>query len=325
VTAVVFGGAGFIGKHLAADLLARRYDVTVVDIERGDLPAGVHFAECDVRKPIPVDIAATPLEVYNLAAVHRVPGHDDYEYFATNVSGAENVTDYCRALRVPKLCFTSSISVYGPSEVPRNEESPTTPATPYGRSKLEAERIHRRWALERPARRLVIARPGAIFGPGERGNFTLLARTLKRRTFVYPGRNDTVKACAYVGELIRSFEFALGLDRRVFLYNLCYPHPYTILDICETFHREWGLPLPLFTVPGAPMMTTGWLLEKLENVGIRTGIGRTRVRKLMEPTHVVPRALIREGYEFETDLAEGLRHWLRGVPESSFAPVLGGS
>lgn len=319
---VVFGGSGFIGKHLVADLLSRGYEVTVADIERGVLPAGARFAECDVRKPIPLSIAETPLEVYNLAAVHRVPGHHDYEYFATNVAGATNVTDYCRALGVQKLCFTSSISVYGPSELARTEESPTTPVSAYGRSKLKAERIHRRWVLEQPARKLVIARPGAILGPGEHGNFTLIAHALSQRTFVYPGRKDTIKACAYVGDLIRSIEFALGLDRQFFLYNLCYPHPYTIREICEAFHSEWGTPLPIFTLPAAPTMAAAWLFERLESTGIHTGIGRARVRKLIESTHIVPRALIQEGYEFETDLAEGLRRWQRGAPEASRTSAL---
>ncbi|MEX2553754.1 MAG: NAD(P)-dependent oxidoreductase [Actinomycetota bacterium] len=316
--AVVFGGSGFIGKHLVPSLVSKGYDVTVADLQPGEPGEGAQFVECDVRKPIPFDIAEPPLEVYNLAAVHRVPGHKDHEYFEANVAGAENVAGYCQSVGVQKLCFTSSISVYGPSEHPLGENSPTAPVSAYGRSKLEAEGIYRQWALDRSDRRLVIARPAVIFGPWELGNFSLLARALTRRTFIYPGRTDTIKACSYVGELIRSFEFALGLDRRVFLYNLCYPHPYSIREICETFHQEWGLPLPMFTAPGGPMLAAAWFFEKLESVlGTRTGIGRTRVRKLMESTHIVPGALVKEGYEFETDLAEGLRRWRQRDPASS--------
>jgi nucleoside-diphosphate-sugar epimerase len=145
---------------------------------------------------------------------------------------------------------------------------------------------------------------------------------LRRRTFIYPGRTDTIKACAYVGELIKSFEFASGVDRQVFVYNLCYPHPYSIREICETFHDEWGLPLPMFTAPAAPILAAAWFFEKLESSGIRTGVGRTRVRKLMESTHIVPSALLKEGYEFETDLAEGLSRWKRGGPASSLAEAM---
>jgi nucleoside-diphosphate-sugar epimerase len=322
VRAIVFGGSGFIGKHLVPSLVSRGYDVTVADLEPGELAAGARFVECDVRKPIPLDLAETPPEVYNLAAVHRVPGHEDHEYFDTNVGGAENVAGYCAAVGVQKLCFTSSISVYGPSELPLSEDSPTSPVSAYGRSKLEAESIYRQWAVDRPARRLVIARPAVIFGPWEGGNFSLLARALRRRTFVYPGRTDTIKACAYVGDLVKSFEFALDLDRQVFLYNLCYAHPYSIREICETFHIVWGVPRPSLTARAAPMLAAAWLFEKLEIAGIRTGIGRTRVRKLMESTHIVPGVLVNEGYKFETDLAEGLRRWKHGGPASGLAKAM---
>lgn len=60
-----------------------------------------------------------------------------------------------------------------------------------GWSKWLAEGIHRAWRDEDPTRRLVIVRPGAIFGPGEGGNFTRMARLLERGLFVFPGRTDT--------------------------------------------------------------------------------------------------------------------------------------
>ncbi len=73
------------------------------------------------------------------------------------------------------LFFTSSISVYGPTEEPRTESSPLAPVSAYGESKLEAEGIHRRWVEAAAGRRLVVVRPAAVFGPGENGNFTRLA------------------------------------------------------------------------------------------------------------------------------------------------------
>src|SRR5256885_10959409 len=54
--------------------------------------------------------------VFNLAAVHRTPGHPDHEYYDTNVAGALNVTAWCESQEIDSLAFTSSISVYGPTE-----------------------------------------------------------------------------------------------------------------------------------------------------------------------------------------------------------------
>ena len=51
---------------------------------------------------------------------------------------------------------------------------------------------------------LSAAAPAAvIFGKGEKGNLTRIARTLKKGLFVYPGRKDTIKACVYVKDVCR--------------------------------------------------------------------------------------------------------------------------
>src|SRR5690606_37441901 len=101
-----FGGAGFIGTFFAAHLLAAgRYSkVYLYDLQTTDekpfpyrhglvssLGGSLEQVRGDVRKTIdwmpdePVELVA------NFAAVHREPGHEDYEYYETNLLGAENV------------------------------------------------------------------------------------------------------------------------------------------------------------------------------------------------------------------------------------------
>lgn len=319
--AVVFGGAGFVGQHLITSLLRHGYaEVTSVDIvpPRTAIP-GVRYAVHDVRQPVPIGICTAPVdEVYNLAAVHRTPGHPDQEYFDTNVAGAENVCNYCRSTRVSRLVFTSSISVYGPAEEPKDEESVLAPVSAYGRSKKKAEEIHRAWADEDSKRCLVVVRPAVVFGPFENGNFTRLAQALKRRIFFYAGRRDTIKGCGSVYDLVGSMSFALGLEKNQFLYNYCYPENYTIQDICETFHSVAGLSKPLGTAPLWFLMAVGRLFELAAALGIRTGIHRDRVMKVVQSTHIVPKALAEAGYVYETDLTVGLRRWHDAAPPGEF-------
>lgn len=209
--AIVFGGAGFIGTHLVADLVSRGVNVVVADVTppRATL-AGVQYESCDVRSVIELPNVKSADVVYNLAAVHRTPGHPDHEYYDTNIAGAINVTNWATRNDVPAVCFTSSISVYGPADEPRDEGSPLTPNTAYGRSKALAEEIHRTWCRADSQRQLAVVRPAVIFGAGERGNFTRLANALARRRFAYPGRKDIVKACGYVSDLIRALDFTLN-------------------------------------------------------------------------------------------------------------------
>ncbi len=311
--AVVFGGAGFIGSYLVRDLVARGYR-PVISADRLMPPSpvsGAAYLTLDVREPIAMRLDEEIDEVYNLAAVHHTPGHPDHEYFETNVAGAENVTAFCTANNITNLVFTSSISVYGPSEEAKEEGSIPAPVSAYGKSKLQAERIHLDWVNADRGRRLAISRPAVVFGPGEGGNFTRLAQALKRRVFIYPGRRDAVKGCGYVGELVRTFPFALAKADPVFLYNFCYPQAYTTEDICHAFNRIAGLPLPQFCLPSRVMLAAAYGFEVLSRLGVKTSINRPRVRKLIQSTNIAPKALTDAGYDYLSDLDSGLQWWLR--------------
>lgn len=187
---IIFGGTGFIGTHLINlledEVLTDTDKIYALDIvmpgEEGVVPGiveridGVEYIRCDVRKPIDVDIQTTERDIiFNLAAVHRTPGHKDIEYFETNIRGAENVTAYAEEHGIKKILFTSSIAPYGPAEELKEETTLPTPETPYGISKLVAEKIHEKWQVKDPSRELTMVRPGIVFGKGEHGNFTRLS------------------------------------------------------------------------------------------------------------------------------------------------------
>lgn len=313
--ATVFGGSGFIGGHLVASLAGAGASVVVADLQPpDDMPAAVRFERVDVREPIELEPPGADPLVFNLAAVHRTPGHPDHEYFETNVAGARNVTEFCTRNGAGSLFFTSSISVYGPTEEPRTESSPLTPVSAYGKSKLEAEGIHRRWVEEDAGRRLVVVRPAAVFGPGENGNFTRLARGLRKGFFLYPGRRDTLKACGYVDDLIGSLYFMWAAADPVVTYNYAYPEPPTLEAICAAFHDVGGLPAPRGTIPTGPMLAVARLLSA---VGLKT-FDPERVRKLVASTNIQAHELRERGFPYETDLRTAIARWREADPAGQF-------
>jgi nucleoside-diphosphate-sugar epimerase len=313
--AIVFGGSGFIGSHLVASLTSAGASVIVADLQPPpQLADSARFVKVDVREPIAYKPEAADPLVFNLAAVHRTPGHPAHEYFDTNVAGARNVTAFCAQHEVTSLWFTSSISVYGPSEQACSEASPLRPTSAYGRSKLEAEEIHRQWAETAADRRLVVVRPAAVFGPGENGNFTRLAAALRRGFFFYPGRKDTIKACGYVGDLVESMYFMWRSANPIATYNYGYQDPPTLEAVCLAFHDVGGLPLPRGVVPTGPMLTLARILAAL---GFKT-FDPDRVRKLVASTNIVADELAREGFDYETDLRSGIARWHAADPYGRF-------
>lgn len=315
---IVFGGAGFIGSHVLRALAAEpgRGRIVCADLAAPSGPRleNVDYVRCDVRGAIPDELAVGIDRIYNLAAVHRTPGHAPHEYYETNVAGALNICVFARRHRINQVFFTSSIAVYGPDEDLKTEATLPTPTSDYGRSKLLAEGVHEEWQAGAAERQLVIARPAVIFGAGENGNFTRLAAALKRGFFLYPGRRDTIKSCGYVGELVRSIAFTLARQEPSIVYNFCYPTRYTIEDICETFVRVAGLGKARGTVPYGLMKTAAVPFEAASRIGLRNGIDRERIAKLVTSTNIEPAYLKRSGYEFRTDLAEAIREWQAESP-----------
>ena len=306
--ALVFGGTGFIGTHLVRRLAAEGQHVVSVDIrpprERLD---GVSYLHGDVRDLSAFDPGMRIDRIYNLAAVHTTPGHPAHEYYETNILGATAITALARRLGISEIVFTSSISVYGPGEETKREDTPPAPESPYGWSKYMAERIQRDWLEEDESRRLVICRPAVIFGPGEGGNFTRMAKLLKKGFFIYPGRKDTIKACFYVEDLLDALEFAARQPERFVLFNGCYPDRYTLEEIVETFRAQHMRGAKTFLVPRGVVTLAATLLRPFSVMGL--GIHPDRVMKLVRSTDVVPAWLETAGRAAEGRLPSAIERW----------------
>ena len=319
VRVLVTGASGFIGTRLVAHLHARGEHVLATDrtSPRRRLE-GVDYQEWDVREPAPETFRSGLSRIYNLAAIHRTPGHATHDYYDTNVLGATNVTALAQASGVRELVFTSSISVYGSSEQLMNEGSDLKPTSAYGRSKSLAEAIHRNWLEAGSHRRLVIVRPGVVFGPGEGGNFTHLARALARGVFFYPGRRTTVKSGGYVDELLSALDFALAQPDSYVLFNFAYPDQSTTEDIVRAFSEVCGYRGSHATLPVAPLYAAASLFEMADRLGLSNPVHRERVLKLVQSTRIEPGWLKSRGYPFQTDIKKALSAW-RDETDGTFA------
>jgi UDP-glucose 4-epimerase len=148
--ALITGGTGFIGGHLAHQLLTDGWEVTAVDrapIKKGDLLNNIdnkkfHFMNCDVSDNEEfIEVSKNIDQVFHLAANSDVsvsdPHTDIRDTFMTTVS----VLDAMTANRIRKLFFASTSAVYGDKRnvTISEEEKDLRPISYYGASKLASE------------------------------------------------------------------------------------------------------------------------------------------------------------------------------------------
>lgn len=310
----ITGGSGFIGTHLT-NFLKEVYpqsNIYNLDIVENSQNGKAIYIYCDVRITINlnnVEITSDDV-IFNFAAVHRTPGHLDHEYFETNIRGAENVCAFAERYGIKKIVFTSSIAPYGAAEDLKEETTLPTPNTPYGISKLVAEKIHTVWqAKDCQERQLTIVRPGVVFGKGENGNFTRLYWGIREHKFMYPGRKDTIKACIYVKELVRFMLYRLEHhEQGVELYNCTFEPAYTIEQIVETMKNVTGMKHAVPLIPA-------WILMPVAAVagclGAPMGICPARVKKLMVSTNICGKKLANSGYKFHYTFEEAIADWFK--------------
>ena len=166
---ILFGGSGYIGSKIIERFLENnRFDKIIqADIQTPTIQFdNVEYIKTDVRNKItinlPENIDLNNSWIFNLAAIHREPGHEQHEYFDTNVNGANNIVEFAETKEINNIFFTSSIAPYGRSLEQRTEDSMLYSETPYGISKGYAEKIHQIWQVKNTNRRLVICRPSVI-------------------------------------------------------------------------------------------------------------------------------------------------------------------
>jgi UDP-glucose 4-epimerase len=175
-TALVTGGAGYIGSHTCVVLLEAGWDVVVVDnlsnsseiaLERVRelAPSGsLSFHRVDLLDLTGLEaaFAERPVDaVVHFAGLKAVGEsvEQPLKYYENNVAGTVQLLKAMQRHRVRDLVFSSSCTVYGdPQEIPVTESAPLGAANPYGRTKLYIEEMLRDVAASEPGWRMSLLR-----------------------------------------------------------------------------------------------------------------------------------------------------------------------
>ena len=300
-TIVVFGGGGFLGRRLVHRLTANGMTVCVAvrhpdraRIELKSIDAGrVAIVHADVRDRSSVAQAVAGADaVVNTVSAYAEKGGATFE--AVHEKGAETVATEAAAAGIARLVLVSGIGADPDSEFP------------YIRSRGRGELM-----VRQALRTATIARPGAMFGPGDALFSTLvaLARVLPALPLIGGGR--TRLQPVFVGDVAEAIAAMLADPATAGqTYELAGPEVYTLRELASMALRLIGkrrLLVPvLFAVadiqarlfellPNPPLTTSQVDLLKADNVahGVFPGFRELEIRaKSVEetvPTYIGPR------------------------------------
>lgn len=254
--ALLTGPTGFIGSHLAEELLRKGYKVTCLVRETSSLKwiegleVTLCYGDCLDRDSLAEALSGADL-VFHLAGLTKAQRADDF--FEVNVRGTENILEAASARRssIRRFLYLSSLAAVGPSRNGRavNEDTDPRPVSSYGQSKLEAERLVMKYSGTIP---VTIIRPPAVYGPRDR-DFHFLYKMVNRGIFPYWG--ESYYSLVYVEDLIRGIVAAAESgEAEGKIFFISDPTPYSNLDIAKVIAEALGsrpirLPLPKKIVP----------------------------------------------------------------------------
>lgn len=250
-SAVVTGGAGFIGSHMVDQLMARGYRVRVIDNMVGGREANLAhhgndprltLERRDIRRLDAGDaLFADAALVFHFAGIGDiVPSIErPIDYMETNVQGTVRVLECARAAKVRKFIYAASSSCYGLADVPTREDHPIAPEHPYALSKYQGEMAVLHWhrVYRLPANSIRIFNAygprvrttgayGAVFG-------VFFKQKLAGKPFTVIGDGTQSRDFLFVTDVAAAFLRAAESDFNGEIWNLGAGNPQSVNRLVE--------------------------------------------------------------------------------------------
>lgn len=298
------GGAGFIGSNLVKLLLEEQVKICVVD----NLSSGYHknltgldvdFVQGDIRdQKLVLDLAAGMDVVFHLAAsVGRQRSLDNpQEDAGVNLVGTTNVLEAVRKNNVSRFVYSSSAAIFGELQtLPIGEAHPQNPDSPYGVSKLAAEKQALCYA-ELYGMDVACLRYFNVYGPNQRydayGNVIPIfaERIYNNQTLNIFGDGEQTRDFINVRDVARANWAAANSKNGTGVYNIGSGTQITINELARLMKTAFARNVPVRYLPPRPADVRHCLAD---------------IRSLQENLHFYPSA------DLPTGLAEYIQ-WFIG-------------
>lgn len=229
---LITGGTGFIGRHLTA-ALSKTYHTRCLVRKTSDisclreLSVDITIGDLLVKDSLLPALDKIDL-VYHLAG--EVYSRRKGDYYKGNILATHNLLETCKEKDVKRIIFLSSIGVYKPSTTKNllTEESECEPITFYGRTKLDAEELIKKYNIP-----WVIVRAPVIYGPHQPPvlNRFFLNAFNKRKIYII-GKGDNLRSLCFIDNLVEGLILLANKEKNNGkTYILSDNTPYTFIEI----------------------------------------------------------------------------------------------
>lgn len=312
---LVTGGSGFIGSYFYERLVGDGHEVVILDLVKPAYDAsGATYLRGDIRDPETMVRALEGCDaICHLAAAHHDFGIEHDTYYSVNEHGSRVVCEAMDATEVREVCFFSTVAVYGDAPEPHHEDSPKSPDSPYGASKLAGEGVFKAWAENGDGRRCLVIRPTVTFGVRNFANMYTLIHQVHKGRFFPVGSGSNIKSLSYVENTVDAamhLWFGEGRIPEGFdVFNYIDKPDFTSRKITEVVYDALGKRYPRVSLP---MWAALLLALPFDAVIALTGknlpISSARVRKLATvQTKYEADKLLATGYKPRVSLEDGIR------------------
>jgi NAD dependent epimerase/dehydratase len=265
---LVTGAGGFIGSHLAEELVRRgsavrafvRYDSMSsrgwLDRSSPEIARELEVVAGDIRDPQGLRRAAAGCDVvFHLAALIAIPYSycAPDSYVATNVLGTLNLLQAARELSIEKVVHTSTSEVYGSARsVPITEEHPLSAQSPYAATKTGADQLalsfHASFGTP-----VALIRPFNVYGPRQSTRAfipALLTQIARGERPIRLGALHPTRDWTYITDTIRGFLAVAESDRSVGeVINIGSNFEIAVGEVAQLAAELLGEPLEIATEP----------------------------------------------------------------------------
>ena len=280
---LITGAYGFIGTILSNYLIKQHneYQITALDLQKGSIPAYSKYHSWDECDSISWDEYHAIIHLAGKAHDTSNATNPD-SYFEINFGLTKLAYDHFMKSDAKIFIFFSSVKAIADSILgdPLKETDTPNPLTPYGKSKLEAEK----YILERgipKGKKVFILRPAMIHGPGNKGNLNLLYSMVKSGVPYPLGAYHNQRSFTSIDNLLFILNVLIAGDVQSGVYNVCDDAPLSSTAIIEMIYDSLGKKRRILNIPKPLIEIMAWMGDIL-----RLPLNSERLKKLTESYRV---------------------------------------